>query len=418
MPIAAEIPKDTQDLIADCWNDSPKIRPSFAEILERLTVTNLISPNSSKHRPGAPKSASIQVATGTMFWKRPKTSKKMLLLILVVVLIVLVAGGIGLYVSLSSNKSSSTTPTLETSNIPATTSPPSSPTSRPTLKFPALCVANAEPEELQTNCSTTNPILSNYAGTGVAGRQDGSIDVAATFTKPNGIAFHPDGSLIVGNHRGLRNISGGLVRTILQFDSNPFPTSCGISQFSIDKNGDIYAPLYYDINCPNSFMFLLNATTQNATIFAGSATSGFADSSDDLTAARFYNIKQTLIHKGEIYVVQKMTNSAKSCVRVINTCPGDPNYGTRMMINYLPDDANAIAFDSRGDACKFTLTIDISSNACIVKISDGNVNLCFAGTRGLTGSSDGPPGIGTLKDAHGLAFDKCGNLFVADKGNE
>lgn len=184
LPISVEIPKDTKDLITACWNDSPKIRPTFAQILERLTVVNVILPNSSYHHPGAPKTAGIQLATERMFWKKPKTSKKMLLLILAFVLIVLVAGGIGLAVSLSSNKSALTTPTAETSHTTKTTSSVLSPSPSLTPKFPALCVANAEPEELQTNCSTKNPVFSNYAGTGLAGSQDGTILGAATFNMP------------------------------------------------------------------------------------------------------------------------------------------------------------------------------------------------------------------------------------------
>lgn len=198
------------------------------------------------------------------------------------------------------------------------------------------------------------------------------------------------------------------MRTILRVDSQPYPRYFGIYQFSIDKNGDIYAPLSYEIYCPNSLMIRLNSTTRNATILAGSSTVGYAESSVDLTAALFSNIQQTLIRNGEIYVVQTRTNIAGfdlmiSRIRVINTCPGNPNYGTRLMYD-TNNQMNAIAFNSRGDACNLILTIDISTNICIIKISDGNVNPCFAGKQGVSGSSDGPAGIGKFNNPFGFSI--------------
>ena len=156
LPISGEILQDAKDLITDCWNDSPKIRQTFAQILERLTGSNAVMPNSSTHSIGAPKYAEIKPSTGRTSPRRRNVSKKIWLLILAFVLIVVVAGGIGLYVSLSSikaNISSFTTLAVETTSpstfVTAITSssssaanPTSSSSSSPTLKgslqFPAL----------------------------------------------------------------------------------------------------------------------------------------------------------------------------------------------------------------------------------------------------------------------------------------
>ena len=355
-----------------------------------------------------------------------------LLILAFILFFILVAGGIGVYFYITANKAGteSQSQTVPPPTPTATTLSEAQTTSA-ALQFPAICVKGAKPTSLPTNCTTTNPVVSDYAGTGYAGSQQGSRLTAASFNRPTGIAFHPDGSLIIGDNGGFRNISGDVVRHIRLSRS-----VCAITHFTIDSSGFIYAPVVcggvrsYIIDVDATFNATAVSATLNATLLAGSQTVWGTVDSTILTNATFSSLQQTLISNGEIYAINYPLYQQglfptgvyppPASIRVINTCLGDTDYGVRTLYTFPPSaHPRSLAFDSNGDACNHKLTVDISviNTHCITKLSNGVVTACFAGT-GVAGMADGPSGEGNFNNPYGLAFGKCGNLFVADSGNK
>ena len=451
LPIDSKISQALKNLITSTWEQNPRARPSFPGILKYLQA--YISPEGdckalpdtilmntialpriaqlesslelSSHLAVIKKAGGTPNVKGSTLQRGSKFSHRKKLIILAFILIILASGGVGVYFYTTSNKAGSESQ----SSSPGSTIPTSTPTSGApiTLPFPAVCAKDVKPTSLPTNCAIQNPVVSDYAGTGYAGGQDGSRLTAATFNYPTGIAFHPDGSLIIGQIGGFRNISGNSVRTISLFTN---VTIDGIQQFAIDNTGIMFAPVGASERGSTTYTgyFIITVdTNRNVTLLAGIPSIGGSINSDDLTQSTFFRARQTLIHNGEIYVVSDGKQGGvrfptTGSIRVINTCVGDPNYGVRTMYDF-PNDPTvnplSIAFDSNGDGCNVTLTIDVSTSAqCIAKFSNGIVNHCFAGTKNVAGTNDGPPNLGKFNFPGGLAFDKCGNLFVADRGNK
>ena len=252
-------------------------------------------------------------------------------------------------------------------------------------------------------CKTNFTSIGNYAGTGSRRSYvDGNSVYLAKFLGATGIGIHPDGSLIIADQIRMRGVIPGTVFTRPYLNSG-----LSLKQFSLDSNGTMYVPV------ASRYIVAVKTKTNVETIIAGSnSSSRFLDNSNPLKA-RFVDPLQTVYRQRKLYILDRISTTS-AAIRVIDFCPYTLNPGVRTILNFtnpaqLPQ---AMAFDDERTLYYST------SNHCINKyfLANRTTVTCFVGIYGVAGSTNGSPGVGRLSTPLGLAFDKCGNLFVADSG--
>ena len=214
---------------------------------------------------------------------------------------------------------------------------------------------------------TTNGAVTTFAGQlGVAGMANGS-GTAAQFNSPSGLAFDASGNLLVSD------TGNNVIRKI---------TSAGV-----------------------------------VTTFAGVAgTSGFLDGA---SGSAWFNspLGIAVWTNGNVFVA----DSGNHCLRKISggnvtTFAGSPQVwgsvngsGTNAQFN----SPCGLKFDTRGN-----LFVSDANNHTIRKITTNGVVTTFAGAAGQDGAADGSLITARFRGPAELAFDKKGNLFVADSFNQ
>ena len=214
---------------------------------------------------------------------------------------------------------------------------------------------------------TTNGVVTTFAGQlGVAGSANGT-GTSAQFNSPSGLAFDKSGNLFVtdtGNSTIRKITSAGAVAT-----------------------------------------------------FAGVAgQSGFADGAAG--SAQFNSpLGIVVAPNGTVYVA----DSGNHCIRAIasgavSTFAGSPkNWGSAdgKGTNAQFNGPVGLAFDSRTN-----LFVGDANNNTIRKIARDGTVTTFAGVAGADGATDGDSHAARFRSPAELAFDKKGNLFVADSFNQ
>jgi len=213
---------------------------------------------------------------------------------------------------------------------------------------------------------STNGIVSTFAGqAGTAGSSDGTG--AARFDTPTGIALAPNGDLYVsdtGNHTIRRVTPAGAVTTIAG--------TAGQSGFTdgVGATARFNSPLGL-------------AVAADRTIFV-------ADSGNHLVRAIAPDrTVRTLAGRGETWGTEDGTG-------------GNARFNGPV----------GVAINSDGD-----IFVSDSNNHAIRRITRAGIVTTWAGVPGVDGSIDGNRGSATFSKPAELAFDKHGNLFVADSFN-
>jgi sugar lactone lactonase YvrE len=214
---------------------------------------------------------------------------------------------------------------------------------------------------------TTNGVVTTFAGQiGVAGTANGT-GIVAQFNSPSGLAFDKSGNLFVSD------TGNSTIRKI---------TSAGA-----------------------------------VTTFAGVAgSSGFLDGAAG--GAQFNApLGIAVWTNGNVFVA----DSGNHCIRkisggVVSTFAGSPQVwgsangsGTNAHLN----SPCGLAFDAKGN-----LFVCDANNNTIRKITTNGIVTTFAGAAGQDGANDGDLTTARFRSPAELAFDKKGNLFVADSFNQ
>jgi secreted PhoX family phosphatase len=214
---------------------------------------------------------------------------------------------------------------------------------------------------------TTNGVVSTFAGLfGVAGTANG-IGTNAQFNSPSGLAFEPNGDLVVGD-----------------------TGNCAIRQ--ITPAGTV------------------------STLAGTPGTIGFADGAAG--SALFSSPLGIVVATNGTILVADADNQ---CIRAltggtVSTFAGRPQIwgttdgtGTNAQFN----GPVGLALDARGN-----LFVSDANNDTIRQITTNGIVTTFAGLAGQDGSANGTVNSARFRSPAGLAFDQQGNLYVADSFNQ
>ncbi len=266
---------------------------------------------------------------------------------------------------------------------------------------------------------TSAGVVSTFAGSGVTGNADGT-GTGASFSHPQGICFDAGGNMYVadvGNHKIRKITPSGVVSTFAGSGiagsadgtgtASSFNSPAGIC---IDANGDMYVS--------DSQNRKIRKVTLSGVVstFAGSGASGATDGLG--TAASFASPVGICIDaSGTIYVA----DASNAKIRKINPSG---------LVSTFLGSGIAGDLDATGTAARFwnpygicsdisgNLYIADSDNHKIKKSTPTGVVTTFAGSRALSGSTDGTGTSALFYNPQGLCSDASGNIYVADYSNQ
>src|SRR5688572_13902913 len=253
-----------------------------------------------------------------------------------------------------------------------------------------------------------------------SGASNGPV-ATALFNDPAAIVADASGNLFIADSRNhcIRKIStNGLVTTFAGLAGTAgtsdgstaarFDTPCGIA---IAPSGDVYVS-----DTGNHTIRRITPAGSVTTIAGTAGQSGLADGLG--TAARFNSpLGLAVSTDGTIFVADSGNHliRAISPARTVTTLAGRAEtWGTEdgNGSNARFNGPLGIAISSDGE-----IFVSDANNHTIRRITRAGVVITWAGVPGVDGSSDGLRLEATFSKPAELAFDKRGNLFVADSFN-
>lgn len=272
---------------------------------------------------------------------------------------------------------------------------------------------------------TAGAVTTLAGAAGSAGKVDGT-GANAKFEFPSTLTVDANGDLFVAdssNHLIRKVTTAGVVTTLAgtgNFSGSTDGTGAAAlfdfpTGIAADGNGNLYVG---DSN---------NHTIRKIVIATGivtthAASGGKAGSTNGTgTAARFKNPTGLTVDQNKNVFVADTGNSTirkATGAGVVTKLAGDPGFtgndnGTGDFA--LFDNPYGIVVDEDGN-----VYVADTNNHTIRKITSTGLTTTFAGSAGVSGSTDAPSGPATVARFHfpaGLALDEDGNLYVADTGN-
>ncbi len=311
-------------------------------------------------------------------------------------------------------------------------------------------VGSAAVGTVAVNCTTvTIATVSNFVGSGVAGMVNGT-GAAASFNAPMGMVFDRAGNLYIAdaNNNVIRKVTpAGVVSTFAGSGVGGTANgAAGVARFSspralaIDAAGNIYVADY------GSHLIRKVTVAGDVSTLAGSVQ-GHVDGTGSAAAFnRPYGL--AVDANGNIFVSDQANARIRkiSPVGVVTTVAGTEGgaiYGPQGIAvtasgTVIVADAFGHAIKSVSPAGVVTTLLDLMSvtpalrtpwdivldsagniyftdrgNYLLRRLSPTSVVTAIAGT-GVSGLTNGPADVATLKDPAGLVMDGAGNFFVSE----
>ena len=284
--------------------------------------------------------------------------------------------------------------------------------------------------------STTGNITT-VAGSGITGTTssysgDGGQATDAKINFPNGVAVDGSGNIYIAdthNHRIRKVNASGVITTVAGNGAGAFggdggPATAAKLNFpvgvALDGSGNIYIT-----DGANNRIRKVNPSGIISTV-AGNGTGGFTGDGGPATAAELLLHGSLTQQSGNVFVDASgnlyITDAWNNRVRKVNSSGtistfagggtsglGDGGQATAASV-YLP-------IGITGDADGYIYIAD-QWNHRIRKVNTSGIISTIAGDgTGAFGGDGGPASAAIFNRPGGLAFDACGNLYVADKEN-
>lgn len=257
-------------------------------------------------------------------------------------------------------------------------------------------------------------IVRTIAGNGNASFVNGPA-LSATFHFPGDISVDNDGILYITDVLNfcIRKIVNGGVSNVAGGSGPGITDGIGtLAQFknpysvALDANGNLFTS---DENDPRIRKI---SPAREVSVYAGLETAGFADG--NASTARFgFGNYIAADAEGNVYVSDAMNNRIRkiSVTGQVNTIAGSntPGFSNGNGVAAQFSFPGGIAIDRRGD-----LYVADRGNFRIRKITNGGDVSTFAGS-GIVGNVDGNADTAQFShDMHDIVIDAEGNLYVAD----
>lgn len=269
-------------------------------------------------------------------------------------------------------------------------------------------------------------VISKFAGTGICGYSgDGGPAKSAMISGPEGLALDTHGNLLFADIRNsrIRMITpGGTISTIAGNGTVGYSGDGGSTiqaslaypaSVSSDPSGNVYIADYYN--------YVIRKVDTSGIIHtvAGNHSWGFSGDGGPATSAQLCCASSVLADgSGSFYIaelnqrVRKVDSSG-----IITTYAGNGQSGNS-------GDGGPASSASIGPATGLQvrsgkLYISTYSNVWMVTQANETINLLAGDANAVTGFwGDGNPALSAaLRFPGGLAFDRAGNLLIADSGN-
>jgi sugar lactone lactonase YvrE len=269
---------------------------------------------------------------------------------------------------------------------------------------------------------TTAGVVSTVAGTvGVSGSADGAGN-AATFNFPQGIAADANGNLYVAdtyNDTVRRITQDGTVSTLAGSAGVIGATDGTGTAARFNEPTGIAVTPSGNVLLADSHNYTVRQISTNGTVTTFAGMAGVPGSANGTGGqAQFgYPTGMVVDASGTAYVIDSGNNTLRTISpgATVSTLAGTPGVkgsanGTGPAASFNYPTGVAVATDG-------TVYIADSRNYAVRTVTSAGVVQTLAGDSTSGGSADGAGTIARFDSPAGVAFDRLGNIYVADNGN-
>ena len=270
-------------------------------------------------------------------------------------------------------------------------------------------------------------IISTIAGNGMPDFSgDNGLAINAQFNNPEFITIDSSGNIFISdlNNNRIRKIdfATGIVTTIVGNGTVGFSGDSGLATMAslhtpgglaIDNNNNLYFVDIYN----NRIRKVDNAGIIST--YAGTGVAGYSGDNGPAIAAQIQAPRQIAVDaNGNLYLgASGRLRKIDVSTSIITTLAGDGTSGYNgdeiLAINAKVG-PTAVAIDKNGD-----IYLSDHDNNRVRKIDGAGIIHTVAGTGiGGFGGDNGLAGSAKLYFPQGIAFDTCGNLYIADEQNK